>query len=329
MNYSGNFKKAVIGGFDKEDVFKFFTKYDEDHKKETEELNRQISELKKEADQKREKEEQLESQISLLREEKDSLELSLAGKEEELEQLKKDVQSLRAFNSEVSMKKSVLENHNNRLAEEKSAMEKKLSDCAAALQEAADYRARTQQDLSALQAEKEELQAQNVILLSEKSLLEAEKNDLLAVKAQLEEQLEKESNPSQRLGEEISNIVVEAKNLADRIVVKAKGKAAEAEKSIRLEQSDLRELIGKTGDKLKAAAVSYRQIADDIARQMEQLCGRVDSAKEDLDGKDYFANEEPVSSEEPDAPLDADYELQAKVEEDYSEKLMEALRGEE
>lgn len=112
MEYGDKFKKAVFGGFDRDDVIRCF---EEMNARNTEELENTRKELAREKAARQELEGKYAEASSQLTQCREQLK-AVSGENEErktrLEAMQKEMQSLKALNSELSVKRGILEENN-------------------------------------------------------------------------------------------------------------------------------------------------------------------------------------------------------------------------
>lgn len=112
MEYGDKFKKAVFGGFDREDVIRCF---EEMNARNTEELEAVKKELAKEKSARQDiesKYQEASQQLSQCREQLDTVSQENEERKTRQEAMQKEMQSLKALNSELSVKRGILEENN-------------------------------------------------------------------------------------------------------------------------------------------------------------------------------------------------------------------------
>ena len=141
MEYGTRFKKALFGGFDREDVLRCF---EEMNAKNTEELEEERAARKK-AEQKlaaasdranalEKDKEELTSSLDTCRAALEEAQRVNEEQRRRLEQLQQELKSLRALNSELSVKRSILEENNRSLKQKVEELEASASNEKAGLE---------------------------------------------------------------------------------------------------------------------------------------------------------------------------------------------------
>lgn len=136
MEYGEKFKKAVFGGFDRQDVLKCFEEVNEEHQKTVARFQRATEELQKENDSLKAKTEELQkeaddlkTQLEELKKASEEKEQAAAEREEKyngllennkrlsgrVDELQREVASQKALNSKLAVKRDLLESNNKQL----------------------------------------------------------------------------------------------------------------------------------------------------------------------------------------------------------------------
>ncbi len=234
MEYGNRFKKALFGGFDREDVLRCF---EEMNARNTEELEDAKAALKK-AEQERsavseranalEKDKaELDTALSESRAALEEAQRTNAGQRQKIEQLQQEIKSLRALNSELSVKRSILEENNR-------SLKKKVEELEAA---ASSEKAGLEISEMMLEAKKT---ADNIIRRANEKAAAIERNiqnrsswfdgmmeDFRGRTAEMREVL---SKTAQEIGDHLFGIEQEAEKTAAMMEEQAQGPAAEEPK---------------------------------------------------------------------------------------------------
>ncbi len=122
MEYGDKFKKAVFGGFNREDVLRCFEEMNAKNTEELETVQQERDTARRELSAQTERADTLEADKKRLEEELTACKTALAEAQaevqqtkEELDRQKKEMQSLKALNSELSVKRGILEENNRSL----------------------------------------------------------------------------------------------------------------------------------------------------------------------------------------------------------------------
>ena len=135
MEYGDKFKKAVFGGFNREDVLRCFEEMNAKNTEELEELRTERDAAHRELSVQTERADTLEAEKTQLEEALAGCQAALAEAQaeaqqakEELDRRKKDMQSLKALNSELSVKRGILEENNRSLKKQIEELSRECTD---------------------------------------------------------------------------------------------------------------------------------------------------------------------------------------------------------
>ncbi len=141
MEWNGQFKKTAFGGFDREDVLRFFSQYEEETKEKMDALSGENQLLKQQTEQLEQEKQTLSAALASATAEKEEMSHRLEALQKtcdqtiqalkdsklEYEVLSREMVAVKSQNSEFAMKRNVLEQHNKRLMEEVETLKKKVS----------------------------------------------------------------------------------------------------------------------------------------------------------------------------------------------------------
>ena len=112
MEYGDKFKKAVIGGFDRDDVIRCFEEMSAHNAEELERMRKELDREKAAHREYEEKYNEASSQLAQCREQLEAVSKENEEQKSRQETMQKEMQSLKALNSELSVKRGILEENN-------------------------------------------------------------------------------------------------------------------------------------------------------------------------------------------------------------------------
>ena len=105
MEYGDKFKKAVIGGFDRDDVIRCFEEMSAHNAEELERMRKELDREKAAHREYEEKYNEASSQLAQCREQLEAVSKENEEQKSRQETMQKEMQSLKALNSELSVKR--------------------------------------------------------------------------------------------------------------------------------------------------------------------------------------------------------------------------------
>lgn len=112
MEYGDKFKKAVFGGFDREDVIRCFEEMNARNTEELEAIKKELAREKSARQELEAKYQETSEQLTQCREQLDAVSQENEERKTRQETMQKEMQSLKALNSELSVKRGILEENN-------------------------------------------------------------------------------------------------------------------------------------------------------------------------------------------------------------------------
>ena len=125
MEYGDKFKKAVFGGFDREDVLRCFEEMSTRNAEELEAVRKELAREKAAKQELEGKYADASQQLSQCREQLDAVAKENEEWKARQEAMQKEMQSLKALNSELSVKRGILEENNRSMKKRIEELEEK------------------------------------------------------------------------------------------------------------------------------------------------------------------------------------------------------------